>query len=240
MSELISYGGGVNSTALAILLIKQGWSGSIVFADTGCEWPDTYCFMDYFESTWLAPHGHRLERIRQKHKSGGKSLIEYCESALVIPLAAMRWCTYEWKVEALRRYAPDAVMLLGISAEEAHRQKGRPCPLVDAGIDRQGCIDIIQAEGLPIPHKSSCYICPFQQDVQWRELWQRHPDLFDRAMRLEEAVQGKRTSRKKCTIDPSGEIYLRQRKLRYESQLPLLDDAAMETLLAYRPCVCGL
>lgn len=79
-----------------------------------------------------------------------------------------------------------------------------------------------------------------QRDSQWRELWQKHPDLFDRAMRLEEAVQGKRVSAKKCTLDPSGEIYLRQRKLRYEAQLPLLDDVIMEGLLAYKPCICGL
>jgi hypothetical protein len=240
MAELISFGAGLNSTALAIMLIKQGWQGHIVFADTGCEWPDTYCFIDYFESQWLNPRGFAIERIRQQHKAGGKSLIEYCESALVIPLAAMRWCTAEWKVEALLRYAPNTTMLLRISAEESHRQVERPRPLVDAGIDREGCRQIIQAEGLPIPHKSSCYICPFQQDSQWRELWQRHPDLFDRAMRLEEAVQGKRVSAKKCTLDPSGEIYLRQRKLRYEAQLPLLDDAIMEGLLAYKPCVCGL
>ena len=35
-TELLSFGGGVNSTALAILLINEDWRGPIVFADTGC------------------------------------------------------------------------------------------------------------------------------------------------------------------------------------------------------------
>ncbi len=30
----ISYGAGVNSTALAILLVNEGWRGDIVFVDT--------------------------------------------------------------------------------------------------------------------------------------------------------------------------------------------------------------
>ena len=46
--EFLSFGAGVNSTALAILAVNDGWRGEIVFADTGCENPETYCWMDYF------------------------------------------------------------------------------------------------------------------------------------------------------------------------------------------------
>jgi len=61
---MLSFGAGVNSTALAILLINRGWKGEIVFSDTGCEWPDTYCFMDYFENEWLRPHGLEIVRLK--------------------------------------------------------------------------------------------------------------------------------------------------------------------------------
>ena len=41
MSEMLSFGAGLNSVALAVLLANQGWNGPIVFADTGAEHPET-------------------------------------------------------------------------------------------------------------------------------------------------------------------------------------------------------
>lgn len=35
-NELISFGAGVNSVAMTILLVNEGWRGPIVFCDTGC------------------------------------------------------------------------------------------------------------------------------------------------------------------------------------------------------------
>jgi len=246
-SDILSYGAGVNSTALAILLINQGWRGEIIFADTGTEWPDTYCFIVHFENKWLRPRGFEIVRLKGMpwQRTGknvgmqGHSLIKYCEAARVIPLAAMRWCTSEWKVKPMKRYTDGQQVMLGIAADEAHRKGGALRPLVEAGIDRQGCIDIIDAEGLPVPRKSGCYICPFQRDEQWRELWENHPDLFERAMRLEENTPRSQSGRWHATFDPHGKVTLRQRKLAYESQmtLPMID---MDALLAYRPCICGV
>lgn len=244
---LLSYGAGVNSTAMAIMLVNEGWRGPIVFADTGCEWPETYCFMDYFETEWLRPRGLEITRPEPGEpwhkKRGVASLIEYCECVPCIPLAAVRWCTLDWKVKPIRRWAKDCgleMQLIGIAADEAHRQTRAIRPLVDRHIDRKGCIVIIEAEGLSVPRKSGCWLCPFQRDVQWHELWKLHSNLFDRAMRLEEAVTESSTDNHRATLDPSGRFTLRERKFRYEAQLSLFDDAKMDELLAYRPCVCGL
>lgn len=248
-SNVLSYGAGVNSTALAILLINEGWKGEIVFADTGTEWPDTYCFMDYFENEWLRPCGFGIMRLKGlpwqtkgRKEIQGCSLIDYCEDAHVIPLAAVRWCSSAWKVEPTKRYTNGNRGMLGIAADEAHRRKEAIRPLVDRGIDRQRCIDIIAAEGLSIPRKSGCYICPFQRDSQWRELWERYPDLFERAMRLEEnakRTRNDRFGRGHACLDPKGKITLRQHKLAYESQMPL-PEIDMDALLAYKPCICGI
>lgn len=247
ISSILSYGAGVNSTALAILLINQGWKGQIVFSDTGTEWPDTYCFMDYFESAWLKPRGFGIVRLKGTpwHRKGknlgiqGCSLIEYCEASCVIPLAAMRWCTSEWKVRPIKRYTNGDRGMLGIAADEVRRKGDALRPLVEMGIDRQGCVDIIASEGLPIPRKSGCYICPFQRNEQWRELWENHPDLFQRAMRLEENTPRSKSGRWHATLDPQGKITLRQRKLAYESQMTL-PEIDMDALLAYKPCICGI
>jgi len=241
-NHILSYGGGVNSTALIILLVNAGWKGDVVFSDTGCEWPDTYCFMDFFETDWLKPRGLEIVRLKgmpwQRYKNG-MPLVDYCELMSVIPMAAVRWCTQRWKVEPLHRWADGRDYMIGISAEEARRQPGAIRPLVDMGIDRDECVEIIQAEGLSVPRKSGCYICPFQRNSQWRELWERYPELFNRTVRLEASVQRKTEGRTRATLDPSEKYTLRQRRTAYEQEqtLPGMD---MESLRDYQPCVCGL
>ena len=255
LSEMISFGAGVNSTAMLILLANEGWRGSVVFSDTGCEWPDTYCFIDYFAAEWMKPRGFDLIVLKGQpwHLKGrdevkGKSLIEYCEAVNLIPLAGLRWCTTEWKVRPMQRWArrngkPD--QLIGIASDEAQRMKKAHRPLVDRGIDREDCIQIIEAEGLSVPRKSGCYICPFQRPSQWRDLWQNHRHLFDRALALEEASRRRdertdKHGRAHATIDPSGKLTLRERLTSFENQISMFDDSLMDDLHRYQPCVCGL
>lgn len=236
----ISFGGGVNSTAMAIWLVNHGWHGEIVFSDTSTEWPETYCYMDYFEHEWLAPRSLSITRLRGlpwQTKSDGRSLIEYCEYANVIPMAAVRWCTAEWKAAPVQRYCGQT--LIGIAADEAHRQKDRICPLCDEGITRQGCIEIIQSEGLEVPQKSGCYICPFQRKSQWYELWRRHPELYARAEAIETNARRTKEGRTRVTLDPSGKVTLTQLREGFERQIEM-PGFDMDELLEYQPCVCGL
>jgi len=244
----ISYGAGVNSTAMAILLVNEGWRGELVFAETGAEWPATYCYLDYFESEWLAPRGLAVTRLGPEWRTKKRArmlpgLLEYCESYGIIPLAGVRWCTREYKVAPCVKYH-DGEYLLGIAADESHRQPTKPRPLVDRGITREGCIDIIQGEGLDVPQKSGCYICPFQRNDQWRQLWRLHPELIERAARLEE-IATDRVRKKRgmhwppATLDPSGKVTIRQRIDAFERQieLPGID---MDALQRFKPCLCGL
>ena len=241
----ISFGAGVNSVAMTIMLVNDGWHGPIVFSDTGCEWPETICYMDYFEEEWLKPRGLEIVRLAGmpwQRKAQGRSLIEYCEQDHIIPMAAVRWCTIGWKVEPIGRWCEANGIehdLLGIAADESHRQKDRVRPLVDEGVTRKGCIEIIKAEGLDVPQKSGCYICPFQRNDQWYELWRRHPELFNRAMGIEEGTKRAEAGRTRATLDVAGKVTLRQRLMSYENQIEL-PGFDMDDLLEYKPCVCGL
>ena len=240
---VLSFGAGVNSTALAILLVNEGWRGQIVFADTGCEWPDTYCFMDYFEAQWLRPRGFEIVRLGQEWRapSYAASVIEHCERHNTIPMAHPRWCTSNFKVRPLHRWMTANKMtpeteLIGIALEESWRMPSRARPLVERRIDRDACVHIIQTEGLDVPRKSGCYICPFQRDSQWHELWQRYPELYARAERLEQSRKARRA--RITTLDIAGKTTLTARRQRYEAQMPLLDPLDMDELLEYRPCIC--
>lgn len=51
-------------------------------------------------------------------------------------------------------------------------------PLVDEGYDRDGCIDLIRSEGLPIPPKSACEWCPNNTIAEWREYHRDNPEGF--------------------------------------------------------------
>ena len=243
---VLSYGAGVNSSAMAIMLINQGWKGQIVFSDTGTEHPETYCWMDYFEKEWLRPRGFEIIRLKglPYHRvKGGISLIEYCELAHKIPMAAIRWCTTEWKVDPLRRWCVEnntPEQLIGIAADESHRMIGKNRPLVDAGITREGCIKIIESEGLSVPRKSGCYICPFQRDSGWKQLWQDHPDLFERAAKMEENAGKGLGDGYIAHLDPGDSKTLRQKQYAFEHQIPMFDQVDYDDLLRFRPCICEI
>lgn len=239
--SMVSFGGGVNSVAMTISLVNRGWRGPIVFSDTGTEWPETYCYMDYF-GDWLASYGLSLTRIStQSHlrpPSERFSLLQYCQNYNIFPTAMARWCTAKWKVQPLDRWAKQnhiESVMLGIAADEAHRQKGRDCPLVDRGITRAGCVDIIEAEGLEVPQRSGCYICWAQGIAQWRQLHKRHKECYSQAAALERQVQDSKGIRftflrNGPSLDVLGE------RFSGETEMPGFGDE----LSPYLPCLCGL
>ncbi len=106
----------------------------IVFSDTGADWPETVAYLDTFR-TWLVPYGLELAVLGGDWRRGRQALtlIEYCEHYCVTPYPTRRGCTYHWKTEPLERWCAAngfvlGDMLLGISADEAHRQRERILP----------------------------------------------------------------------------------------------------------------
>jgi len=59
-------------------------------------------------------------------------------------------------------------------------------PLQDWGMNREGCEAVIEAAGIPVPPKSSCYFCPAMKKPEILELRETNPDLFDRALAMED------------------------------------------------------
>jgi len=52
MDRILSFGGGVQTTALTILICQGKVKADMaIFADTGCERPETYWYID----TWMKP-----------------------------------------------------------------------------------------------------------------------------------------------------------------------------------------
>lgn len=236
MEEMISFGAGINSVAMAILLVEEGWTGQIVFADTGAEHPETYCYMQYFERVYLAPRGLyivRLEHGSEYHSKDG-SLEEYCLKYHIIPLLAVRWCTVGWKHNPLDRWMKANGIgrtAIGFTIDEGGRERhdGVRYPLDERGVTRPECMRIIQRAGLDVPRKSGCFFCPGQPLAQWRALYMDHPDLYERAIALEDNASA--YNQKHATLDPHGISLREHRRRRWEGQTQM-------DLTEWIPCLC--
>ena len=247
MKEMISFGAGVNSVAMTIMMIKEGWKGPIVFADTGGEHPDTYCYMEYFKRAFLESHGLEIEVVSPTSRPdlyddkrlGGlaDTLEDYCLKRGIIPLLAVRWCSVQFKRNPLenwrKKYGYD-VSALGISASEPQRERDDITvhyPLIEHGITRGECMRIIRHAGLEVPRKSGCFFCPGQRIKGWERLYFERPDLYERAIALEDNASER--NQKWATLDPHG-ISLRQhRDRRWQGQIEM-------DLSEWLPCMCRL
>ena len=201
MVDVLSYGGG-HQTAGMLAMIKLGKlprPDVIVFADTGGEIPETYHHLE----NYAKPLADELEipfRIAV-HTNKGKeeTLYDFAYRYKWIPQPFQRTCTNQFKIQvihkALRPYKgkEPVNVWIGISTDEAHRRKesrvkwiNNVYPLIDNGISRKDCDAAMVEIEMPIPPKSGCYFCPFNRTTRWREIRIHTPDLYQRAIALEE------------------------------------------------------
>ncbi len=211
MPEIVSYGAGVNSTALAVLLANEGRRIHLVFADTGGEHEETYAALETMAG-WAEKRGLPLTIIRPPSPyhipSKNRTVEDYCLAYRVIPLIGWRWCTWGWKRDPIAKWkrenAPDAPMHIAIAADEAHRAVGEDVlyELVARQIGRPECKEIIRQEGLPVPPKSGCWFCPYQRWSQAMRLADMRPDLWERWLRMEAAVNARQVENGHAPISP--------------------------------------
>jgi len=192
-TSVLSYGGGVNTTALMVMLVRKEMPFDVaVFADTGGEIPETYQYLDVAQR-YLERHGVEFKVVRSK--SG--TLYDTCKRRNVIPSKIWRWSTRDYKITPIHAYyrslGTHIREYMGIAYDEVGRMKASKedyitseFPLIDWKMTREDCIAVIKSAHLPLPVKSGCYFCPFQDQHRWKELHDKHPELFEKALELEE------------------------------------------------------
>lgn len=189
--RVLSFGGGVQTTAMAILVVQGRIAcDEVVFADTGAEKPETYWYMVEYTKPLFESIGIPFITVKQEPQ-----LYEYCIEHKIIPSVHWRWCSDKAKQRPITKYLnKDDKRLIGFSTDEVERatNKEKEYPLLDLGISYADCEKIIISYGWPMPARSSCYFCPFQPYLEWNWLKREHPELIQKCLELEELYYNRR------------------------------------------------
>ena len=195
MERILSFGAGVQTTALAIMVAQGKLKvDAVVFADTGAERPETYWYMENYSKPLLEKAGVPLIIVRNEQPYYQPDLYGFLWRIQNIPSFQQRRCADHFKIRPIKKWVAkrDVEMLVGFSLDEAYRSKKprhlwatESFPLIDIGITAQQCQAIIQNFGWPKPTKSSCFFCQFQTPFEWQWLKNTHLDLFQKALDLE-------------------------------------------------------
>jgi hypothetical protein len=209
-----SYGGGVQSAAIAVLVVqgKLPRPERIVMADTGREATATWKWLDEIIQPYLGTVGLRVEIA--PHSLASVDL--YAESGDNRPLIPAyndtggripNFCSVEWKRRVVNRwmreqgYGPQRPVRewLGISTDEVHR--ARPSDLgwiefhwpllFDVPMRRSECVQLVRDAGVGTPPRSSCWMCPFRSNEEWSSLRDRGDGDWVLAVALDREIRDK-------------------------------------------------
>lgn len=213
MHKVFSFGGGVQSMcALVLQAQKKIEYDYFVFADVGedTENPATIAYVENVAIPFAKEHHIDLVKVGKQKRDGtpvsiyGNILSDNRSIGIPVYMSngapGNRSCTVDFKIKVVNRWMGrhncGFPVGLGISVDEIHRARfndpEKEYPLLTLGLFRRDCVKIIEDMGLPIPPKSSCWFCPFHRMSVWQEMRNNQPDLFEKAVKLEELINKRR------------------------------------------------
>ena len=198
--HVLGLSGGRDSAALAVHMAqtRPDLEMEYFFTDTGKELPEVYEYLGRLEGFL----GRPIERLNPD-RDFDFWLRQYKN---FLPSPRTRWCTRQLKIRPFEQWlwpalnAGDLIAShVAIRSDENYREgyaSTHPnlsvsLPFREAGIDKAGVIDILEASGLGLPSyyewrsRSGCTFCFFQQKIEWVRLKERHPESFEEARSYE-------------------------------------------------------
>lgn len=221
---VISYGGGVQSTALLVLAAQRRIDfPTFLFANVGddSEHPATLAYVREVGAAYAKRNGLALHELHRYRRGGNQETLwqrlnRPDTRSIPIPIRmangapGRRSCTSDFKIKVVGRWLREhgatmdrpAVVGIGISVDEIHRANNRRSepyeqieyPLLELGLRRDDCVQIITGAGLPVPQKSACFFCPFKNVDAWRNQRRDEPELFMKSMKLEAVLNERRAA----------------------------------------------
>jgi 3'-phosphoadenosine 5'-phosphosulfate sulfotransferase (PAPS reductase)/FAD synthetase len=211
---VVSWGIGRDSTAILIEFARQGIRpDAILYAEVGCEKPETYAYRPYFENFLRKASFPRVQTVKKIVSHEGYCTLEeelhyYGNFPSIAYGYQNRRCSSKWKVEpqenwckawpvaheAWRQGLP-IVRAIGFddSPEEHGRSKREQqntqfvnwFPLQEWHWDLDRVIAEIKREKVEVPVKSACFFCSASQpeEVDW--IAEVHPEYVQRIRDIE-------------------------------------------------------
>lgn len=199
MKHILSYGGGINSSALFFYLLeKKKPLDLVVFADTGEELPETYDAVKRMEQVCKE---RGVEFVTCRSEKG--NLYDYYFDKKAVMSLMRRDCTSKFKISPIRQTirakfgkAEKFMFYIGITWDEFHRVRTSDVkyiensyPFVDDKITRQGNAEILIRYGFRAI-KSGCKGCIYNRKGTWIRMLLEDPVEFERHLQLEENNSG--------------------------------------------------
>jgi hypothetical protein len=211
ISQAWACGGGVQSTAIAALIClgKLPKPDFAWIVDVGYEKSRTFDYISSVIIPKLSGVGVELNIIKAVDyldnslfdRTNNVKLPLYEKTTDGIVRKYKTHCSGYWKQTVAHRWLRGKGVnrcdtWLGISVDERRRIKVGPrkwnqnkYPLINLGLRREDCIDLIARMGWPKPEQTSCYLCPNQSDYQWQDTKQHYPEDWEKAIAAEEYIR---------------------------------------------------
>lgn len=204
-----SYGGGVQSVAIWILIVtnKLPKPDRAVMSNTGRESSLTWQYTEKYITPMMRQAGIELEIAGHElstvdlYGTKGDVLIPAYTTSGKLPT----FCSVEWKKRVVRRYLRSIgygennpiTMWFGMSLDEVERMAvsdvkwiTNQYPLIfDIPKRRHECELLIKDYGLPVPPKSACWMCPHRNQAEWMQQKNEAPEDFQNAIKLEQQMR---------------------------------------------------
>lgn len=218
-ADVLNYGGGVQTVAMCVLVAqgKLPRPERILIADTSWEAATTWDYLDEHVRPMLAGIGlsvevapHSLATVDLYDKNGVTLMPVFTPTGKL-----QSFCSNEWKLRVVRRYlrsvgyGPECPIRnwIGYTTDEAHRLRvsdsqwaNNHYPLCfDVPMRRADCRRLIRDFGLPVPHKSACYMCPHRTNEEWRVIRDYAPEQWQQAVAIDAEIRSN---------DQRGGVYL--------------------------------
>lgn len=197
MNQFISFSGGKDSTALALIMEDA----TPIFADTGAEFDEIYAHIDKFERVT----GREVVRV-----SVGESLLDYIKLSKFMPGHRARYCTRMFKINPINAFLQanlPAELYIGLRADEPEDMRVGNLtemsgldiryPLREQGIGLWDVLRICDRYDL-LPRypvymaRGGCKNCFYKRKAEVWAMAQLVPDVLDELQALEESVQDER------------------------------------------------
>ena len=200
VKRVLGLSGGRDSAALAVYMRQNypEYNIDYFFTDTGKELPEVYEFLVKLEG-FLGKPILRLNPDRD-FDFWLKQFNNF------LPSPQTRWCTRQLKIRPFERWLRPLLndgatiySYVAIRSDEEYREGYSSkhgnlivkLPFKEAGIDKAGVLEILEAAGLGLPKyyawrtRSGCTFCFFQQKIEWVRLKEQHPLAFEEAKAYE-------------------------------------------------------